>query len=271
MTVRDGEERTLADEFPELSEYLRSGLTVLDVGCGVGTITLDVAKVIEPGKIIGIDIDDEGISKAEKSLKERRLKNASFEVMDAHDLQFPDKYFDLVYSYTVAHYWWDPVKVLRELKRVAKPGAWIINAGIRDNGFSQRYPECPNMKKVIESIMKWMEARRTSYRLGSYDKKLFFDFYAGRKCIQWHKEAGVNDLQLSGSIESWWIPGKIAEDSFFYKIMSGESFLGFENGAIAEGYLDQEVLNEARKEGLQWVKDPHAFFFLTIITAKVRV
>jgi 2-polyprenyl-3-methyl-5-hydroxy-6-metoxy-1,4-benzoquinol methylase len=57
-------ERTLQRDLPELKEYLRRRARVLDVGCGFGTITLDVAAAVYPGKVTGIDPDERPIRNA---------------------------------------------------------------------------------------------------------------------------------------------------------------------------------------------------------------
>jgi 2-polyprenyl-3-methyl-5-hydroxy-6-metoxy-1,4-benzoquinol methylase len=48
-------QRNLSNEFWEIEPYLRGGMKVLDAGCGPGTITLEVAKRVLPGKVIGFD------------------------------------------------------------------------------------------------------------------------------------------------------------------------------------------------------------------------
>ena len=273
MGLRELEDRTISEEFPELLEHLRSGMSVLDVGCGRGTITLDVAKVIEPGNIIGIDIDNDSINSAIELAKERGISNASFEVMDAHKLQFTDNMFDLVYSYTVAHFWFDPTKVLRELKRVSKPGAWIITAGVRDAGIDLRHPASGPMRgKLWAAVIKCMEARRTSYQSGDTDAKFYIDFQAGRKCVQWYADAGIKDLQFSGRIEDFYYPGASTKDSVFFEFLSlRHDFLNiYFDEAIADGYLDREILDKAREEAEKWIQGPHVFCFNTIIHAKGR-
>ena len=271
MGLRELEDRKLSDEFPELLEHLKSGMTVLDVGCGRGTITSDVAKVIEHGRIIGVDIDNDSINSAIELAKDRGISNASFQVMDAHKLQFSDNMFDLVYSYTVAHFWFDPTKVLQELKRVSKPGAWIITAGVRDAGIDLRYPtNRPMGGKLFAAVFKCMEDRRDSYQSGDVDRRFYTDFQAGRKCVQWYADAGIKDLQISGRIEDFYYPGASTKDSVFFDFLSlRHDFLNiYFDEAIADGYVDREILDKAREEAEKWLQGPHVFCFNTIIHAK---
>jgi ubiquinone/menaquinone biosynthesis C-methylase UbiE len=270
MVYRGTAERTLVDEVPDLQAYLRPGLSVLDAGSGAGTITLDVAEVIEPGRIIGIDISDDRIKAATALALDRGISNASFELMDAHELQFVDDTFDLVYSYTVAHFWWDPARVLRELKRVAKPGSWVISAGIRDFGFIPWYPACPMSEKVWAGLVKRMEVRREAYRSGAPAPGLnqYWDFHAGRKCVQWYTDAGFEELRVSSRVEDWWYPGGTGKDSVFFQAVRWEHpyfQATFVEPAIRDGFLDQETVDKAHEEMAQWTQDLRAFCFNPLI------
>jgi ubiquinone/menaquinone biosynthesis C-methylase UbiE len=273
MVYRNTGERTLVDELPELQEFLKPGMLVLDVGCGPGTITLDVAKAIESGTIIGIDINDRNIEAATALAKERGIPNASFEVMDAHELRFVDDTFDLVYSYTVAHFWWEPIEVLRELKRVTKPSSWVISAGIRDYGFIPRYPACPMNDKVQAGIVKSMKARRKAYRSGTADPGgWYWDFHAGRKCVQWYTDAGFEEMRVSSHVEDWWYPGAPGKDTLFFQgtHWKTEFTQYLIDQAIAGGFLDRETADKALEEMTQWTQNPHAFYFHPLVFAAGR-
>ena len=273
MVYKDPEERTLVDQLPELLEYLGPGLTVLDVGCRTGSITLDVAKVIKSGRIVGIDIDGESIQAATALAKAQNASNASFEVMDAHELRFADDTFDLVYSYTVAHFLWDPTQVLRELKRVTKPGSWVITAGIRDFGFIPRYPACPMHDQVWAGLLKSMEARREAYRSGIVHPRGYWDLHAGRKCVQWYTDAGFEDMWVSSRVEDWWYPGAPGKDTFFFEAthFQHEGFVhSLIDQAIADGCLDWETVDKACEEMAQWAQNPHAFYFHPLVIAGGR-
>ena len=77
-------DRTLEQDIPELKEYLQSGAAVLDIGCGSGTITLDVAEAVSPGQVIGIDPKEKRINIAHEWLAQHpSISNASFQVVTA--------------------------------------------------------------------------------------------------------------------------------------------------------------------------------------------
>lgn len=79
---------------------LKTEMKILDVGTGWGFFALEMAKRIEEGEIIGIDIVDEDIERARKLVKEDELENIiSIQRMDATKLSFPDNYFDFVTSF----------------------------------------------------------------------------------------------------------------------------------------------------------------------------
>jgi len=103
---------------------------VLDVGCntGYGTLRfLDVAR-----RVVGVDVSDRAIEVARASTRDGRPE---FVVIDGITLPFPDDSFDLVVSFQVIEHIEDPVPYLREIRRVARPGATVLfttpNAGTR--------------------------------------------------------------------------------------------------------------------------------------------
>ena len=67
--------RSLDTDFPQLNPYLFSGARVLDVGCGPGTITLDVANKVHPGQVFGIDPVEKSIEQADRLKAERKVPN----------------------------------------------------------------------------------------------------------------------------------------------------------------------------------------------------
>jgi SAM-dependent methyltransferase len=107
---------------PFLQPHLRPGLDVLDVGCGVGSLALDLAPTILPGRVAGIDRDAAQIEAARDAAAERAIENADFETSSVYELPFEDASFDVVYANAVLLYVREPVRALAEMRRVLRPG-----------------------------------------------------------------------------------------------------------------------------------------------------
>ncbi|CAM5347541.1 2-methoxy-6-polyprenyl-1,4-benzoquinol methylase, mitochondrial [Streptomyces griseus] len=88
--------RTAANSAAYLLGELGPGLTVLDVGCGPGTITADLAALVAPGRVTAVDTSTGILGQAAAVASERGLENVEFAVADVHALDFPDDSFDVV-------------------------------------------------------------------------------------------------------------------------------------------------------------------------------
>ena len=95
---------------------------VLEVAAGTGKNFSSYKKSIT---LTAVDISPNMLAVAQKKAKKFKL-NAEFKVMDAHALDFPDNTFDTVTSSLSMCTFTDPVKVLKEMKRVCKPGGRIL-------------------------------------------------------------------------------------------------------------------------------------------------
>jgi phosphatidylethanolamine/phosphatidyl-N-methylethanolamine N-methyltransferase len=96
---------------------------VLEVGVGTGINTS-----IYPSncQVTGIDLSSSMLEKARERVARERLRNVRLLEMDAASLTFADDSFDIVYAPYLVSVVPDPVKVVREMHRVAKPGGKII-------------------------------------------------------------------------------------------------------------------------------------------------
>ena len=115
-------ERDARRFLPFLLPQIRPGLDLLDVGCGVGSIALDLASTIAPGRVVGIDADAGQIDEARASAVEHGIENATFVTASVYELPFEDASFDVAYSNAVLMYVGDQVRALAEMRRVLRPG-----------------------------------------------------------------------------------------------------------------------------------------------------
>lgn len=271
-------QRTLEHDSPGLLKYLHPGAQVLDVGCGPGSITVDVAKIVAPGAVVGIDVMEARVSSAAKLASDLGMNNVSFEVSDAHSLHFPDNTFDVVFSQTTLHSLIDPVRALSEQRRVAKPGGWVIASGVRDWGFSPRYPACPTLDKIHKAWTTYhelLQKRNLSGEKvpGEQERQLgeirYLDLETARKCVRWFREVGLSDLQIQFSVESFeffgseemvpyltLIPPRSAPDDPLWDVY---------RDMMAEGFVDEATINQATEEVTTWYSNPDAFHFVGLL------
>jgi ubiquinone/menaquinone biosynthesis C-methylase UbiE len=125
--------RTVTHDAAFLLPYLRPGMELLDAGCGPGSITIGLAAVVAPSGVVGIDRQPAQVEHARSLAAERGIPNARFEVADIQQLPFPDGSFDAVFANGVLMHLPEPVRALRELRRVLRSGGVI---GVRDPDFA---------------------------------------------------------------------------------------------------------------------------------------
>jgi ubiquinone/menaquinone biosynthesis C-methylase UbiE len=106
--------------------------TVLDVGCGTGLTTFKVLEHCNGhGQFVGIDISPGMIEQAKAATEFQGVSNCVFVVGDAETLDYPDDYFDVVFSNSVFHWFVNKLSALKEMHRVLKPGGQVA---LRFNG-----------------------------------------------------------------------------------------------------------------------------------------
>jgi len=246
-----------------LRSYLRSGLHVLDAGCGPGAVTLDAALKIRPGAIIGVDIEEELIEEARALAETISVDNATFQVGDTYALEFPDGAFDLTYSVYLLEFIRDPVRALREQKRVTRAGGQVI-AVTSDWQSAIVYPPCPALERVQAA---WRHLNDPS------DEGLFMDTHRGRQVVKLFREAGLKEITVEVHSVCRY-PGPENADSSSKR----GSLLWDPKGPAARhhqklmalGVLDEETLLAALAELDAWRDSPDAFSTHALVLAAGR-
>jgi ubiquinone/menaquinone biosynthesis C-methylase UbiE len=123
--VRAHASRTAENSAAFVIPHLTPGVSVLDVGCGPGSITCDFAGLVAPGKVTGLDRSPDVITHAQELASDRGVENVEFVAGNIYDLDFEDDTFDVVHAHQVLQHLTDPVEALREMRRVAKPGGIV--------------------------------------------------------------------------------------------------------------------------------------------------
>jgi ubiquinone/menaquinone biosynthesis C-methylase UbiE len=196
--LRSHRRRTAEDSAAYLLPHLKPGLSVLDVGCGPGTITADLAAHVAPGPVTAVDQVADVLGAARTEAQQRNLSNVSFGTADVHNLDFPDDTFDVVHAHQVLQHVADPVRALREMRRVCAPGGIVAVRDADYAGFIW-YPQLPALDLWRDLYHRVARANR-----GEPD--------AGRRLLSWAQQAGFDDVTPSGSLwcyatpetREWW-------------------------------------------------------------------
>src|SRR4051794_11306636 len=90
--------RTVENSAGYLAAHLRPGLDVLDVGCGPGTLTVDLARRVAAGRVVGLDVSAAPLDEA-RALAGRAGVAVTFEVGDVYALAADEDSYDVVHAH----------------------------------------------------------------------------------------------------------------------------------------------------------------------------
>ncbi|KIV95899.1 hypothetical protein PV10_03500 [Exophiala mesophila] len=194
--------RTVENSAAFLTPHLQPGYTLVDLGCGPGTITQGFCALVPQGRVIGIDASEEVISQARSRARETTTSSSAtleFQVGDITSrLPFADESVDVVYTHQTLCHIPDPVAVIKEAFRVLKPGGLFAS---REYDHMTWHPSLPGLVAYTESMDR---AIRSSGAQGSQ---------SGRNLQTWASQAGFDRAKMLvgagttchvGSEAQWW-------------------------------------------------------------------
>ncbi|MEU4209480.1 class I SAM-dependent methyltransferase [Streptomyces sp. NPDC026206] len=185
--LRSHGRRTAADSAAYLLPELRPQHRILDIGCGPGSITADLAALVPRGEVTGLDAAAGILEQARAAVRERGLDNVRFATGDVRALDFPDGSFDVVHAHQVLQYLDDPVAALREMRRVCRPGGVVA---VRDVVYTAMtwYPRVPGLDA-------WQRLYVRVARAGGGEPD------AGSRLLSWARQAGLSDV--TATVGTW--------------------------------------------------------------------
>lgn len=196
--------RTAASSAAYLLPHLRHGMRVLDIGCGPGTITLDLAEAVGPGgRVVGIEPVEGPLETARANAAARGDRHTEFALGDVHDLGrvVGDEQFDVVHAHQVLQHLTDPVGALRAMASICRPGGLVAARDI-DYATMTWHP-------ASDGMTDWLATYRDVARRAGGEPD------AGRRMLSWAHAAGLADAQVGSSTwtygtdeaRRWWGEG----------------------------------------------------------------
>jgi ubiquinone/menaquinone biosynthesis C-methylase UbiE len=112
---------------------LKPGMRVLDLACGPGFTSCELAKAVGDGQVVGVDISAELIAVAHQAQASEEVENVSFSIGNVYELALPENHFDFVYARFLFQHLEKPEQALENIRRVLKPGGILCVLDIDDN------------------------------------------------------------------------------------------------------------------------------------------
>lgn len=234
--------RTASEAAGFVLPMLSPGITMLDLGCGPGTITVGLADAVAPGHVVALDRAPDVLEVAARNLQD--VGNVSLLAGDVHALPFPDGTFDAVYAHQVMQHVADPVGAMRAVRRKLRPGG-ILAVRDADYGTMTHAPHEPMLDR-------WLEVYHSvGYALEAEPQ-------GGRHLLRWALEAGFVEPRVSTSTWTYADDEGRSEWGEMWAARSLES--SYAEKALEFGFATTSELDAIAAAWRRWAESPSGYF-----------
>ena len=239
-----------------LIPHLRPGMSLLDVGCGPGTVTQGLAKVVAPARVVGCDLETGMIERARALADEAGAGNLSFRTGDILDLPFEDGQFDIVFSAAVTEHLTNPIDAVKELARVVSSGGLVAITRTDWTG-PLMSPDCTAMERFFELLEAGFRTQGGTMNGGRHIR--VYTRQAGLEDVEYFAQhINATDTAMVNALVSDYV--QWSEHMPIFKAL------------VASGVTSEAELADMRQEMWQWAAHKDAFLAITIcriVTRKV--
>lgn len=163
---------------------LGEGFTALDMGCGPGLVSVEMAILVgAKGSVLGVDISENLLGVGERYADQEEVNNVTFQLGNAYELDLPDSHFDFVYARMFVQHLEKPQVAMAELRRILKPGGILCIMDI-DDAMTVLEPEPPEFAAYQKAALEGQ-------------KKVGGDRHVGRKLFGYLREQGLEDVTIT--------------------------------------------------------------------------
>jgi len=238
--------RTAANSAGYLVPHIQPNMSILDVGCGPGSITVDFARLVPRGHVTGVEYVPEPLEKAQALASSHGVANISFKVGDIHSLPFPDNSFDIAHAHQVLQHIADPIQALREMRRVVKPGGIVA---CRESASFTWYPESEGLEAWNELSARMRRAKGGNPNPGSY-------------IHVWAEKAGFEKAKITKSAGSWCFSSDEEREYWGGSMEERARSSGLTKIALDEGFSTQGDLEKMARSWKEFRQNQDAWFGL---------
>jgi SAM-dependent methyltransferase len=239
--------RTAENSAGYLLPHLSDGMRILDVGCGPGTLTVDLARRVAPsGSVVGVDLSAAVLAEAAAHATAAGAANVTFHSGDFRALDLAEGSFDVVHAHQVLQHLRDPVGALAAMGRLAGPGG-IVAA--RDGDYTAFFwtPDDPRLDRWREIYMTVSDRNGTA---GD----------AGRRLLRWAIDAGLTDVTYTTS--TWTFAGP-ADRAWWGDLWAERTVASsLADQAVEYGVATRAELEEVAGGFRHWAARPDSTFVL---------
>jgi SAM-dependent methyltransferase len=210
------------------------GAACLDVGCGGGDVTLDLARLVGPrGRAVGSDIDETKIEMARAEAAEQGVTNVEFRLANAQDGAGSPE-FDIVYARFLLTHLADPAGALASMLRVLRPGGVLAVEDIDFSGYFC-YPDNAAFQRYCALYTESVQRRGGDANIGPRLPLLLTD-------------SGVENVEMN-IVQ----PAGMTGDA---KILGPLTLENIADTVIAEGLADESEIRRTVEELYEFARDP---------------
>lgn len=228
------DDRCLTNDYKNLATVLKPGIKVLDVGCGTGSISKDIAIIVgENGKVIGIDNTEKFISSGKESYQ--NIKNLELIHVDLFDFN-PEEKFDLIVSARVLQWLSNPKEALIKMKSLLKPNGQISILDYDHTNLDWNPSPPESMQSFYSTFLKWRQDAGMNNRIGEDLPNLLNE-------VGFHSVEKINSDELYNEER----PDYKSKIGIWSKVAGSLQM-------VEEGYLDNELRLKAIEEYNHWIE-----------------
>lgn len=234
-TAKLFDERSLANDYATLASALIPGLRVLDVGCGTGAISKDIAaKVGSTGHVTGIDNTEYFIQSGKETYA--AVKNLDLIHTDLFAYE-PEEKFDLIVAARVLQWLNNPVEALKKMHSFLKPGGVVSILDYNHEALQWQPLPPPSMLRFYATFLRWRGDAGMNNHIAD-DLPEYFE-EAGFTAIE---SFDADEVYIKGE------PNFLNKAGIWAKVAQS-------NQMVEEGYIDDELRLLAIDEYTEWVEN----------------